>query len=126
MDNVSACDAISSSFRTNSTSVSCDVMPRCSRLDRAGIENRLVDILSCGVGQGVIVLSFHDVVLTNGHGCRVKFERPNQNRDRLFPYCFHCWLAGVRSHAMQVSPARPMQSASATKVLPIPGSACNT
>src|SRR5215472_9018449 len=104
MDNVSACDAISSSFRTNSTSVSCDVMPRCSRLDRAGIENRLVDILSCGVGQGVIVLSFHDVVLTNGHGCRVKFERPNQNRDRLsliasiagWPVCVHMRCKSLR------------------------------
>ena len=58
-------------------------MPSCTRLDRAGIETRLVDILGCGVGHEVVVLPIHGVALMNGQGCRLKLEPANENCDRL-------------------------------------------
>src|SRR5262249_2690135 len=50
-----------------------DVTPRCSRVDSAGIENRLLGltIRSCGVGHNVVVLPFDSVARMNAQGCRL-------------------------------------------------------
>src|SRR5262249_35252654 len=64
----------------------CDVAPRCSRLDSAGIENRLLGltIRSCGVGHDVLVLPFDSLARMNGQGCRLKLEFADDNRNHLW------------------------------------------
>ena len=64
----------------------CDIAPRCTRLDGAGIENRLLAlaIRSCGVGHDVVVLPFHYVSDLHVHGRWLKFEGANLNRNYLW------------------------------------------
>src|ERR1700757_5097837 len=60
--------------------------PRCSRLDGPGIEGRLlgVAILRYGVGHDVVVLPLHRVARIDGHGCRLKLEPADHNRNHLW------------------------------------------
>jgi hypothetical protein len=60
----------------------CDVTPGRSGVDATGIERRRFAIRSSDVGHDAVVLPFHGLARVNGHGCRLKSEPANHNRDR--------------------------------------------
>src|SRR5260221_3204742 len=64
----------------------CDVAPRCSRVDGAGIKSRRLGFVSrcCGVGHGGLVHPFHGVARINGHGCWLKLEVADHNPNHLW------------------------------------------